>query len=93
MTFFLFGKYSLDSLRGISPERTKLAEETIAKLGGKIKAMYVLLGKHDLVLIAELPGLEEAIKFSVTLAEKTGIAFSSQPALTVADFDQLMAGK
>ena len=91
-TYFMFGKYSSEALKGVSAERSKKAAELIKGAGGEIKSMYALLGEHDLVLIVELPSVEKAINASVALTKQTGIAFSTMPAITVADFDKLAAG-
>jgi len=90
-TFFLFGKYSAESLQKISAKRTKQAEKIVRDMGGKIKNIYALLGEKDLVLIVSLPGLEQAIKTSIGLTKATGIAFSTTPAVEVGAFDKLMA--
>lgn len=55
----------------------------IEGLGGKVKAIYALLGERDLVLIVDLPGLQEA------LSRLTDISFSPSAALNVEDFDRL----
>ncbi len=86
-TFVMLGKYSKEALEGVSGARTKKAENLIARYEGSVKGMYVLLGQHDLVMIIELPGMEEAIKVSVGLAKLTGIAFTTSPAVSVDDFD------
>ena len=90
-TFFLFGKYSSQSLDGISKRRTEDAMRVVGELGGEVKAMYALLGEHDLALIVELPGNAEAVRASVLLSTLTGIGFSTAPAVTVEEFDGLMA--
>ena len=90
-TFMMFGRYSSEALKGISTNRTKKATELIKKSGGEIISMYALLGANDLVLIVELPGLEEAMKVSVALGKETGIGFTTSPAVKVEDFDKLMA--
>ena len=89
-TYFLFGDYSLDSIGKISAERTEKATSLIEKNGGKLKAAYALLGKHDLVLIVDLPGTEEAMKTSVGLSKALGISFTTAPAVTVEKFDKMM---
>ncbi len=89
-TFFMFGKYSSEALKGISDERTKNAVSAIEKCGGKVKSMYALLGEYDLVLIVELPGTKEAVKASLGLNKLTGISFSTSPAITVEDFDKMV---
>ena len=92
-TFFMFGTYSSEALKAASSERTKKAQELFKSLGGEIKSMYALLGKHDLVLITELPGIEQAVKASIELNHQTGIAFTTMPALSVQEFDKLTAKK
>ncbi len=90
-TFLMFGKYSAEALKGMSPKRTKEAESLIKKFGGKMESMYALLGEKDLVLILTFPGVEQAMKASVALSKITGIAFTTSPAVTVEEFDKLIA--
>ena len=75
-TFFMFGKYSSDALEGITPQRTQQATQAIERTGGKVKAIYALLGEHDLVVIAELPNTRDAMKTSIALTVLTGISFA-----------------
>lgn len=88
-TFFMFGKYSKESLKGIAAKRTEKAEATIQDFGGKLRSVYALLGEYDLVLIADLPGNQEAVQVSVALSRETGIAFTTSPAIPIAVFDKL----
>jgi uncharacterized protein with GYD domain len=90
-TFFLFGSYTTKALDGIDAKRTKLAESVIHGYGGKLKSVHALLGQYDIVMIADLPGVEEAVQASIALHRKTGIAFTSSPAIPVADFDRLVS--
>ncbi len=89
-TYFMFGKYSHDSIGQISAQRTKDAIAEIGKNGGKLNAGYALLGEHDLVLIVDFPGTEQAMKTSVALARQLGISFTTEPAISMADFDKLV---
>jgi len=88
----MFGKYSAEALKGISADRTSKAADLMKSYGGEITSMYAMLGSNDLVLIVDLPGIEEAMKASVALSKATGIAFNTSPAVKVEDFDKLMAG-
>jgi uncharacterized protein with GYD domain len=90
-TYFMFGKYSAEAIKGVSAERTKKANDIILKLGGKILAQYALLGDKDLIFIVNLPGVEEVIKASASLHKLTGISFSSVPAISIEKFDQIMS--
>ncbi len=92
-TFFLFGRYSAGSLKGISARRTQAASAAVKKLGGTLKSAWALLGEHDIVLIVELPGISEAVTCSLALARQSGIAFTTSPAIPVEQFDKLAAAK
>ncbi len=89
-TYLMFGKYTLDSVKKISLQRTKDAISLITKLGGEVKAGYALLGEHDLVLIVTFPGNEQAVKASVALTQLLEISFSTSPALSMEEFDKLV---
>jgi uncharacterized protein with GYD domain len=89
-TYFMFGKYSLDSIQKINAQRTNEAAALVKSNGGEIKAGYALLGEHDLVLIVDFPGPELALKTSVALAKLLGISFTTAAAISMADFDKLV---
>ena len=89
--FFMYGKYSPEAIGGISAERTKKVLDVIAKAGGKVGPMYALLGKYDVVLITDFPGVEEVMKASIALNKLTNISFTSFPAITIEEFDKITA--
>jgi uncharacterized protein with GYD domain len=88
--FIMTGKYSTESLKEISAQRTAEAEEILQQCGGKVVAAYATLGDADVVAIVELPGVNEAVKASIALSRAFGISFSTVPALPMADFDRLV---
>jgi uncharacterized protein with GYD domain len=90
-TYFLTGTYGIDAIKGISRQRTADVTRMIEDVGGKLVSMYLLLGEKDLVIIAEFPGLKEAIKGSVSISKMTGISFTTNPAITASEFDEFMA--
>ena len=90
-TFLMFGKYNSESVKGISAHRTQKVSEVAKKLGGKVIASYALLGCHDLVFIVDLPDTGKAMKASIDLAKSTGIGFTTSPAVTVEEFDKIVA--
>ena len=91
-TFVMFGKYSAQAIKEVSAKRTQAAEGLIKKLGGKVKAVYALLGETDLLVVVDLPGIEAAVKASVDLSKMTGISFTTCPAIPVEEFDKLISG-
>jgi uncharacterized protein with GYD domain len=88
----MFGKYSKDSIKQISPRRTDKAVELIKKHGGELKTGYALLGEFDLLLIVELPDTESAMKVSAGLTKLLGVSFTSAPAVSFEEFDKMMVG-
>jgi len=86
-TFCMIGKYNQMALENVSSIRTKKAEQLIARYEGTVKAMYALLGENDLIIIVELPTIEDAMKVSISLTKLTGISFTTSPAVSVEDFD------
>jgi uncharacterized protein with GYD domain len=86
----MFGKFSIGAMKEISAERTKRATVVVESHGGKIKALYALLGETDVLAIVDFPGLTEAMKASVELTKLLGISFTTAPAVTVEEFDKLM---
>lgn len=92
-TFLMFGKYSAQAMKEMSPARTQKAEDLIRQMGGKVEAMYALLGKTDLVFIVTLPGIEAAMKASLSLGKMTGISFTTCPAVSITEFDKLISNQ
>ena len=90
-TFFMFGKYSAESIKGMSAERTKEVSQEIEKLSGKVNDIYGLMGDYDLVLIVDFPNLEDAVKTSIKLNRMTGISFTTSTAIPVGTLDDLIA--
>ncbi|MFQ6615415.1 MAG: GYD domain-containing protein [Fidelibacterota bacterium] len=88
-TYFMLGSYSAQAVQDISPKRTVEANDLIARNGGSVKSVHALLGGLDLVIVAEFPGTEEAMKASLALTRTTGISFSTYPSVDVETFDRL----
>ena len=89
-TFFMFGKYSADSIKDISADRTTKADKLISENGGSVKSGYALLGDTDVVLIVDFPSVGDAMKASVGLSKLLGIGFTTAPAVSMQEFDQMV---
>jgi uncharacterized protein with GYD domain len=86
----LFGKYTSESLKGVSSKRTEQAISLIEKNDGKVISMYAVLGEHDLVFTLDFPDAEKAMAASVALNQLTGISFTTSPVVEVEKFDKLI---
>lgn len=89
-TYIMLGKYTTEGVKGASASRTKKIADMIGQCGGKVEAMFALLGEYDLAFRVSFPGTAEALKASFTVAKATGITFSTHAAITVEEFDRLM---
>jgi uncharacterized protein with GYD domain len=89
--YLMLGKYSAEAIKGIAPERTKKVADSITQAGGKVHAMYALLGNYDLAFIVDFPGVTEALKASVAITRMTGIGFTTSAAISVEEFDKVSA--
>jgi len=89
-TFIMTGRYSAEAVRRISAARTTKGARIIRQCGGKLVAAYATMGKTDLLVIVEFPGVSEAMKASVALSKATGISLATVPAITLKDFDKLV---
>ena len=88
--FLMFGKYTSEAARNISPGRTEAARELVQKNGGRVISMFAVMGEHDLVFTIDFPGPDNAMAASVALYHLTGIHFTTSPVVDVEQFDKLM---
>lgn len=91
LTFIMTGKYSAEATKQISAKRTTKGTEIVQQCGGKLVAVYATMGKADILVVAEFPSIEKAMKASVALNKTLGISFSTVPALNIEEFDKLVS--
>ena len=90
-TYLMLGRYTAEGIRGASPARTRKIVDLISTCGGKVDSMYALTGNRDLAFFVEFPSTEDALRASFNLAKTTGIAFESNEAVPVSQFDRLIS--
>lgn len=88
-TYYLLGKYSVGAVKHISAIRTTECTKVIEELDGEIILLDALLGEFDLAVICKFEDNRAALKASVALEKQTGIRFTTLPAVSVEEFDQL----
>ncbi len=89
-TFFMFGRYSAQAAEKVSVDRTREAHKLVEQFGGHIKGVYALMGEYDLVIIAELPRMAEAMKASMLLKRSMDISFFTVAAMPIEEFDEMV---
>ncbi len=89
-TYVMLGNYLPGEVRNVAAHRTAQLREIVSKNGGNVISAYGLLGRNDLVLVVELPRLEDAMRAAVELGIRVGASFQTSPALPIDDFDRLV---
>jgi len=90
-TFLLFGTLTQEARNAVSVKRTDDAMALIRQYGGEFKAGYALLGDVDYVVVLDLPDNERAIQVSMGLSRLLNVNFRTAPAVTIDEFDKLVA--
>ena len=90
-TFVMLGRMSVDSMRESNPQQLAEAMALIKKNGGELKAGFGMMGKYELLLILEMPNIEQMMKTSVGLTKMLGgITFITSPAFTLEEANSYM---
>jgi uncharacterized protein with GYD domain len=68
--YLIQGSYSNEGLKGLLKEggskRREAAEQAVTGVGGRLEAFYYAFGKHDFVIIADMPSNVDASAVSLT---------------------------
>ncbi len=89
-TFIMLGNYSAKSLNEMGPDRTMIIVNLIKGFEGEIINMYALLGQNDILVIADFPSTEKAMKASIAINKSMNISFVTSPAVPVEEYNRLL---
>jgi uncharacterized protein with GYD domain len=71
-------------------KRIDAAKEAYRKAGGEFKAIYLTMGKYDLVAIAEMPNDEAAARMALVLGGQGNIRSETLRAFTEPEFRKII---
>ena len=91
-TYISLIQYTQQGLAAIkeSPKRLDAARKAFEQAGAKIKEFYLVMGKYDIVIIAEAPNDETITKTSLLLASKGNIRTRTSRAFTEPEYRKLI---
>ena len=69
-----------------SPKRLEATRKALKKLGGELKAFYMLQGHYDGVLIFDLPNEDAMTKFLLTTGSAGNVRTTTLRAFTETEF-------
>jgi uncharacterized protein with GYD domain len=92
--YMLLCNYTEQAVRNMKemPKRREAAREKAKKLGVEIKAAYLALGAHDLVVHVEAPDDETIAKFVLSLAAMGNLRTTTVRLFPEADFEKIVGG-
>ena len=73
-----------------SPARLDHARKGYEAAGGKIKDFFLVMGKYDIVIVAELPNDEAVAKLSLTLGSAGNIRTQTMRAFTESEYRKIV---
>ena len=89
-TFFLFGKYHLDQVCKITADQNRQIDDLVTQMGGQMIGYYALMNRNELLLNAELPTVETAVKLNSALESLLGLEFCWELATPIEAFTSIM---
>ncbi len=73
-----------------SPKRLDAARKAFEQAGAKIKEFYLVMGKYDIVIVAEAPNDEAIAKTSLILGSKGNVKTRTSRAFTETEYRKLI---
>jgi uncharacterized protein with GYD domain len=93
-TYVSLLRFTDQGIRNIkdSPTRLDAAKKAFQAAGGELKQFFLLMGKYDALIIAELPNDETAGKVTLALGSLGNVRTESFKAFTEPEYRKVIAG-
>ncbi len=93
--FLVKANYTAEGIKGLQKDKASGRRSAVASaceaLGGKLDALYVSLGGHDVVAIVDLPNTQAMVSLSVAASASGMMRIKTTALLTVEEADQALA--
>lgn len=73
-----------------APGRVEEAIKGVQAMGGKVLAVYIVMGEYDYVTIGEFPSDEVATTFSLALSSRGNVRTTTLRAFTKEEFAEMV---
>lgn len=92
-TYVSLVKYTQQGLASIkeAPKRLEAARQRAKATKGEIKAVYLVMGRYDLVVISEAPDDETAAKLVLATSAQGNVTTETLRAFTESEFAKMIA--
>ncbi len=91
-TYISLVRYTDQGVRNIkqSPERLDAAKKAFQAAGGELKQFFLVMGKYDILLVAEAPNDEAVAKVALTLGSLGNVRTDTFRAFSEAEFRKIV---
>jgi uncharacterized protein with GYD domain len=92
-TYIILGKYTQQGMTKIkeAPARIEAVRKAIEKVGGKMVAWYLTLGRYDFLLITEVPNAKVGTAVLLATGAQGNVTTETLHALTEAEFKAVVS--
>jgi uncharacterized protein with GYD domain len=93
-TFITLVNWTNEGIKEVkkSPDRLDAVKKAFKAAGAELKAFYLVMGRYDMVIIAEAPDAETASKIALTVASAGAVRTETLHAFTEAEYRKIVAG-
>ena len=91
--YVILGKWTEQGIRNVkdAPKRVQAAKAAIEKVGGKMHALYITMGKYDFVVLAEAPNDDAMMQFALATGMQGNVRTTTMRAWTSDDAAKVLA--
>ena len=92
-TYIVLASYTQQGVENVkdSPARLDAVKQAAQRMGGAIKAFYLTIGRHDMVIIAEAPNEETLAKLLLATAAQGSVRTETLRAFTEDEYRKLIS--
>ena len=91
VTLLRFTQKGIEAIRE-GPARLDAAKEAYRAAGAKLKEFYLVTGKYDAVVVAEVPDEETAVKLSLAISAKGNVRIETSRAFSEEEYRRIIGG-
>jgi uncharacterized protein with GYD domain len=73
------------------PTRLDAAKQAAKAMGGEIKAVYLVMGQYDMIIVAEAPNDDTVAKYTLALGMQGNVRTQTLKAFTEDEYRKIIA--
>ena len=92
-TYIILANYTQKGIEDIkeSPAMLDAAKEAFQSVGAEIKEFYLVMGRYDIIIVAEAPNDETATKLALAISSRGAVRTETIKAYTEDEYRRIIA--